>query len=181
MDDRDAWTRRIEDTTHDRVAWNSIADASPWDGFYREYRWARPDQRALADEAFVACRGSDDPCVVAVLILHTALLPAARAVALLLEMLDQRADFLQAHRGNVSERSLLALALCQLAERAICDLPDAVPRARDLILARVAQAGPTSTVIGRFFRQLGPEAVQSLAAVLGDRPEHQALLAEARG
>lgn len=67
---REEWISLIKDTAHDRVPWNSKADNSPWDGFYRDYRDASAECRQQIDLAFLDCMDCDDARLLDEVIAH---------------------------------------------------------------------------------------------------------------
>jgi hypothetical protein len=175
------WIAFIEDTANGRAAWNSHADASPWDGFYRDYRGASAQCRQVIDDAFLDCLGSSDSRVVEEAILHAHYLPAQVAVTRLLLLMADRSTFLLSHPYRESEKSLLACVLNTLASRA--DSPNAGQHlqclVKDAILRWVPIVGPLSPSIGTFFGDVGPEATDELVAVLPDAADNVSLLTAA--
>ena len=99
-------------------------------------------------------------------ILHAHHLPGLVAATRLLQLLEQRNAFLLAHQYRDSDQSLLACVLNTLASCAVSCSIDFQLQVRDSILHWVPKAGRLSSVVGTFFGDLGPEAVDALAAVL---------------
>jgi hypothetical protein len=173
------WITLIADTAHDRVAWNSKADCSPWDSFYSEYRDATVEQRHEVDQAFLESLDSEDPRVVDVAVTHAHCPPAPVAVTRLLRLLLERSTYLLAHTRTGSEQSLLCAVLDVLASRAESAGIDAQLQVRHTILQWAPVAGPFQSGVGTFFGGLGPEAVDALVAVLPNNVDNARMLADA--
>jgi hypothetical protein len=185
---RSEWIALIEDTAYGRVSWNSIADCSPWDSFYRDYRATSVQCRQEINDAFLVLLESMDPRVMTEAIRHTYYVPATVAVMRLLRLLEERSAFLLAHRSWDSDRSLLASVLNALAAGAeSCGSDFSGPRVgmplkervRDTILHWVPKAGGLQGgSMGTFFGELGPEAADALAAVLPAELENARLIVD---
>lgn len=173
------WVSRIEDTAHDRLPWNSKADCSPWDGFYRDYVDAAAECRQTIDQAFLTCLDSDDLRVLDAAVSHMHSLPPTEAVAQLQRLLTRRNTFLLAQADSGSQPKVLARVLNVMAACACAAGVASHPGVRDAILAWAPRAGPLQSGVGTFFGGLGPQAVDALVSVLPDGVDNSRMLVDA--